>query len=57
MPTNAIHLAEDEYFYLGDNRNNREDSRFSSIGMIKRKHIVGKVWMVLSPIEDMRFVK
>lgn len=57
MATNEIHLAEDEYFCLGDNRNNSEDSRFSSIGMIKRKHIVGKVWMVLSPIEDMRFVK
>lgn len=57
MAINEIHLGEDEYFCLGDNRNNSEDSRFSSIGMIKKEHIVGKVWMVLHPIEDMRFVK
>ena len=57
MAIYEIHLGEDEYFCLGDNRNNSEDSRFSSIGMIKKEHIVGKVWMVLHPIEDMRFVK
>ena len=45
MAINEIHLGEDEYFCLGDNRNNSEDSRFSSIGMIKKEHIVGKVWM------------
>ena len=57
MAANSIYLGSDEYFVLGDNRNNSEDSRFSSIGMIKKEHIVGKVWMVLHPIEDMRFVK
>lgn len=57
ITANEIHLAEDEYFCLGDNRNNSEDSRFSSIGMVKKKHVIGKVWMVLQPIEDIRFVK
>lgn len=57
MAVNEIKLNEDEYFCLGDNRNNSEDSRFSSIGMVKKKHIIGKVWMVLSPFEDIRFIK
>ena len=52
MTINPVKLGDDEYFCLGDNRNNSEDSRFSSIGMVKRKHIIGKTWMVLSPFED-----
>ena len=52
-----ITLGKNEYFVLGDNRNNSEDSRFSSIGMVKRKHIIGKTWMVLSPFEDIKFIK
>ena len=54
---NPVKLGDDEYFCLGDNRNNSEDSRFSSIGMVKRKHIIGKTWMVLSPFEDIKFIK
>jgi len=42
-------LGEDEYFVLGDNRNNSEDSRSADIGNIKRKDILGKAWFVLSP--------
>ncbi len=40
ITANEIHLAEDEYFCLGDNRNNSEDSRFSSIGMVKKKSML-----------------
>ena len=57
MTINPVKLGDDEYFCLGDNRNNSEDSRFSSIGMVKRKHIIGKTWMVLSPFEDIKFIK
>lgn len=39
-----IKLQEDEYFVLGDNRNNSEDSRFANIGNVKKEHIIGKVW-------------
>ena len=39
-----IILAEDEYFVLGDNRNNSEDSRYANIGNIKKEYIVGSAW-------------
>lgn len=43
-----ITLGEDEYFVLGDNRNNSEDSRYQSIGNVTADEIQGKVWLKLS---------
>lgn len=54
---NPITLGEDEYFVLGDNRNNSEDSRFADIGNVELKDIEGKVWAVVSPREHMGLVK
>lgn len=39
-----ITLAADEYFVLGDNRDNSEDSRSANIGNISRGMIEGKAW-------------
>ena len=39
-----IVLGEDEYFVLGDNRNNSEDSRYANIGNVKKEYIVGLAW-------------
>lgn len=44
-------LGDDEYFVLGDNRNNSEDSRYVDIGVIESSRIVGKLWMVTAPFE------
>ena len=52
-----ITVGEDEYFVLGDNRNNSEDSRYASIGNVKREHIIGKAWMVISPWKKIGFIK
>ena len=57
IAANPYKLADDEYFVLGDNRNNSEDSRFASVGMVKRKNIVGKVWMIIEPFDSFGFVK
>ena len=50
-------LAPGEYFVLGDNRNNSEDSRFSNIGNINKKYIVGKIWFTVSPKNKIGFIK
>lgn len=42
-----LYLGEDEYFVMGDNRNNSEDSRFQSIGAISKNQIIGKAWFAL----------
>ena len=50
-------MESGEYFVLGDNRNNSEDSRFSDIGNISKKYIVGKVWFTVSPKNKIGFIK
>lgn len=54
---NEITLGIDEYFVLGDNRNNSEDSRSGNIGPVKKDTIAGKAWFHLSSErEPMGFV-
>ena len=40
----VIQLSDDEYFVMGDNRDNSEDSRSANIGNVTREMIEGKVW-------------
>ena len=40
-------LGDNEFFVLGDNVNNSEDSRADNIGPVKRDDIVGKVYLAL----------
>lgn len=44
---NPVVLGADEYFVLGDNRRNSEDSRSANIGNIRRGMIEGKAWYSL----------
>lgn len=44
---NEILLGTDEYFVLGDNCNNSEDSRSGNIGPVTREVIEGKAWFQL----------
>lgn len=43
-----VTLEEDEYFVIGDNCNNSEDSRSANIGTVKKSYIIGKAWMKLA---------
>lgn len=45
-----ITISDDEYFVLGDNRNDSQDSRDFMVGNIKREDIVGKAWVRIWPI-------
>lgn len=40
---NEITLGSDEYFVLGDNRNNSIDSRFDEVGNVKSNDIIGRI--------------
>ena len=52
LAADPIKLSYNEYFVLGDNRNNSDDSRFSNIGLVTRSQIIGKPWLCISPISD-----
>lgn len=52
-----IQLAGDEFFVLGDNRANSEDSRNADVGNVKRDYIYGKAWFVISPKKNFGFVR
>lgn len=45
LAAEEITLDKNEYFVLGDNRNNSEDSRFANIGNILSDEIIGKAWI------------
>ncbi len=51
IAANELTLASGEFFCLGDNVNNSEDSRSANIGPVKEQDMVGKVWFHLSSDE------
>ena len=52
-----IQIESGEYFVLGDNRNNSEDSRYGDIGLVKEKYITGKVWFKIFPVKEIGFME
>lgn len=52
-----ITLGDDEYFVLGDNRNNSRDSRFEEVGNIKLGDITGRAFLRIWPLNKFGLLK
>ena len=52
-----ITLGDDEYFVLGDNRNNSQDSRASNVGLIHRDELLGRAWVRIWPLDQFGVIK
>ena len=51
-----ITLGEDEYFVLGDNRNDSSDSRDPAVGNVTRSQIIGKAWLRIWPLNKIGLI-
>ena len=52
IAADPVTLGEDEYFVLGDNRNNSQDSRTASVAVIHRDELIGRAWVRIWPFSD-----
>ncbi len=52
LASKDVVLGVDEYFVLGDNRNNSKDSRWPDVGNIERENIIGRAWVRIWPLDD-----
>lgn len=57
LAAKPIKLGEDEYFVLGDNRNNSSDSRDPSVANIDKDEIVGRAWLRIWPFSKFGILK
>lgn len=57
IASEPIQLGNDEYFVLGDNRNNSKDSRNPVVGIVKGKSILGRAWVRIWPVNSFGVLK
>ena len=57
LAAEPLTLGPDEYFVLGDNRNNSQDSRASNVGLIHRDELLGRAWVRIWPLDQFGVIK
>lgn len=57
LAKDGIQLGADEYFVLGDNRNDSMDSRMAEVGPIVGEGIIGRAWLRIYPFDQIGFLK
>ena len=57
LAAEPITLGEDEYFVMGDNRNNSSDSRVEAVENIHRNEIIGRAFIRIWPLSKFGILK
>ena len=57
LASDGVSLESGQYFVLGDNRNNSEDSRFADVGFVPLKLVKGRALVAFWPLDKMRVLK
>lgn len=57
LAAEPLEIGEEEYFVLGDNCNNSEDSRFANIGNINKTDLIGKISFRILPFKQFGNIK
>ena len=56
LASEPLTLGDDEYFVLGDNRNDSTDSRFASVGPVNSDQILGHAFLRVWPFSELTWL-
>lgn len=54
--TYPLTVGKNQLFVMGDNRNNSLDSRYSTIGLVDRNEVIGKVFLRFFPLNKITWI-